>query len=69
MKCNMETCDGVYEERSVEHRMQVNGELIVVENVPAMVCPVCGSRLFSEETVATLDRIVASVESETSQHK
>lgn len=62
MKCIVETCNGEYEDRDIEHSMEVKGELIVVDNVPALVCPVCGNILLAEETVTALNRIVSQVE-------
>jgi YgiT-type zinc finger domain-containing protein len=62
MKCIVETCSGEYEDRDIAHSMEVKGELIVIDNVPALVCPVCGNVLMAEETVAALSRIVAEVE-------
>lgn len=45
-------------ERMVTYVIEVNGELIVVENVPARVNVETGEQLFSPETVERLQRMV-----------
>lgn len=51
-------CGGVFERRTVEVRMTVEGEMIVIEDVPQGACPVCGSRVYKarvlEEIEATM---------------
>ena len=45
-------------ERRVTHALEVNGELIVVENVPARVNLETGEQLFSPDTVERLQQMV-----------
>lgn len=45
-------------ERLVTYSVDVNGRLVVVENVPARVNDETGERFFSPETVDRLQRIV-----------
>ena len=45
-------------DREVTYTVEVNGELIVVENVPARVCVETGDQFFSPETVEHLQRII-----------
>lgn len=45
-------------EQMVTYVIEVNGELIVVENVPARVNVETGEQLFSPETVERLQRMV-----------
>ncbi|MCS7282011.1 MAG: YgiT-type zinc finger protein [Anaerolineae bacterium] len=45
-------------ERQVTYVLDLNGELIVVENVPARVNLETGEQLFSPETVEHLQKIV-----------
>ena len=45
-------------ERRVTYTVEVNGKLIVVENVPATVCLETGEQLFSPETVERLQQMV-----------
>jgi YgiT-type zinc finger domain-containing protein len=43
----------------VKHTLEVDGKLIVVENVPARVCVETGEQLFALETVERLQKLVA----------
>lgn len=58
MKCNISGCPGEYEEREVLHTVQIARKIRVIEDVPALVCPVCGDTLFSEETVRSLEEML-----------
>lgn len=42
----------------VTYTLEVNGQLIVIENVPARVSVETGEQLFSPETVERLQRMV-----------
>jgi len=44
----------------VKYTIDVNGELIVIENVPARVCVETGEQLFSPETVERLQKMISS---------
>jgi YgiT-type zinc finger domain-containing protein len=43
----------------VKYTLEVDGKLIVVENVPARVCVETGEQLFAPETVERLQKLVA----------
>jgi YgiT-type zinc finger domain-containing protein len=45
-------------ERTVTYMLEINGQLIVVENVPARVNLDTGEQLFSPQTVDHLQRMV-----------
>jgi len=45
-------------ERKVTYTLEVNGELIVIENVPARVNLETGEQLFSPDTVERLQEMV-----------
>jgi YgiT-type zinc finger domain-containing protein len=45
-------------ERKVTYTLELNGKLIVVENVPARVNLETGEQLFSPETVERLQKMV-----------
>jgi YgiT-type zinc finger domain-containing protein len=45
-------------ERKVTYTLEVNGKLVVVENVPARVNLETGEQLFSPETVERLQKMV-----------
>ena len=42
MKCIVQGCPGEMEQRRIVHTFVRNGNPIVVEDLPALVCPVCG---------------------------
>ncbi|MCZ7668998.1 MAG: YgiT-type zinc finger protein [Chloroflexi bacterium] len=56
MKCNMTGCPGEYEVRLIVHTVKYQGEIIVINDVPAEVCPVCGDVLFKPETVRQIEK-------------
>jgi YgiT-type zinc finger domain-containing protein len=58
MKCTLANCTGVYEPRKVAHPVRQNGELIVIDHVPAEVCDVCGDVLLTPETVRHIEAIL-----------
>ncbi|MEE8163436.1 MAG: YgiT-type zinc finger protein [Anaerolineae bacterium] len=45
-------------ERKVTHTLEVNGQLIVIENVPARVNVKTGEQLFSPDTVECLQEMI-----------
>ena len=56
MKCDI--CGGSMVEQEVTYRIEMGDKLIVVENVPAKVCLQCGEKLYSAETVESLQKTV-----------
>jgi YgiT-type zinc finger domain-containing protein len=51
-------CTDTFVERKVAYAVELDGEFIIVENVPARVCVETGERFFSPETVEKLQRTV-----------
>ena len=51
-------CGGIYERRTVEVRLTVEGEALILPDVPQGVCPVCGSRVYKLDV---LERIEATM--------
>jgi len=51
MKCSIEGCSGEYEERKIVHTVRHQGQVVVIDHVPAEVCSVCGDVLLKPETV------------------
>jgi YgiT-type zinc finger domain-containing protein len=45
-------------ERRVRYTLEVEGKLIIIENVPARVCLETGEQFFSPETVEHLQEMV-----------
>lgn len=60
MECGIEGCPGGYEERLIVHVERHNGQPIVIEHVPALVCAVCGDVLFTPTTVRRLEALMRS---------
>lgn len=42
MKCQMKDCPGETERREITHTFSRRGHPMVVEGIPAFVCPICG---------------------------
>ncbi len=55
MTCDL--CRSPLIEQEVTYAVELDGTWIIVEHVPSKVCPQCGERLFSPETVERLQRI------------
>ncbi len=51
-------CKGDLEEKTVTYTTEYKGRVVVVENVPALVCKQCGETAFRPEVVGKLQRIV-----------
>lgn len=60
MKCSIDGCPGTYEERLITHTVRKNGEVIVIDHVPAEVCSVCGDVLLKPETVRHIEKLLKS---------
>jgi YgiT-type zinc finger domain-containing protein len=54
-------CTGVYDHKLVEVKLSVDGETILLTDVPQGLCPLCGSRVYK---VGDLERIEALVRGE-----
>ena len=50
-------CDGTLEARTVTVDWRGGARLVVIENVPALVCNHCGERYFAQKVMRELDRI------------
>jgi YgiT-type zinc finger domain-containing protein len=58
MKCTIQGCPGKYEERYVVHTVRHCGQVVVIDHVPAQVCPVCGDVLLTPETVRRIEALL-----------
>ena len=58
MKANDQT--ETYVERKVTYHVELDGTLVLIENVPARVCVETGERFFSPETVERLQQTIWS---------
>ena len=59
MKCSIKNCNGSYEERFVTKSLRIKGKIIVLDNVPAEVCGICGDILFKPETMIRIEEILS----------
>lgn len=58
MKCALQGCTGEYHDGQIAQVFTRNGQTVVVENIPARVCDVCGDTILSWQTVEQLFRIL-----------
>ena len=54
MKCTVQGCPGEMEPRKIVHTFVRKGKPIVVEDLPAYVCPICGYTVLDLEVLDTL---------------
>ena len=47
-----------FENRTINYTIEVNGQLYLIEHVPARVCLETGEQLFSPETVGRIQDII-----------
>ena len=50
-------CTGTYESRTVEVRMTVRGEPVVLTDVPQGACPLCGSRVYKTDVLERVEAL------------
>ena len=58
MKCTITGCPGEYEDRKIVQTTRRSGRLVVIENVPAEVCSICGDTLLKPDTVRRIEEIL-----------
>jgi len=58
MNCSIEGCPGAYEPRSIVHTVRFRGQTIVIDNVPAEVCSLCGDVLLTPATVRQIEALL-----------
>lgn len=58
MQCSIKGCPGEYEERNIVRTVRHRGQVIVIDHVPAEVCPVCGDTLLKPETVRRIEGLL-----------
>ena len=58
MMCSIQGCPGEYEARSVMHTVRREGQVIVIDHVPAEVCAVCGDTLLQPDTVRKIEALL-----------
>ncbi len=56
--CTLQGCAGQYEQREITHTVRHRGRIVVIDHVPAEVCPTCGDVLFTPETVRRIEALL-----------
>jgi YgiT-type zinc finger domain-containing protein len=65
MPCALKGCSGHYEPRLVVHTAHRQGRLVVIEQVPAEVCDLCGDTLYTLETSERISTMLEAIEAGT----
>ena len=58
MKCSLEGCPGEYKEKEILHTVRYQGQVVVIDNIPAEVCTICGDVLLKPETVQYIEELL-----------
>ena len=58
MKCTIVGCSGEYEDKKIVQTARHAERLVVIENVPAEVCSMCGDILLTADTVRRMEEIL-----------
>ena len=59
MKCSF--CKAKMVQKQTTFMIEINKTVIVIRNVPSLVCEQCGEVAYSDEVYAKLEKIVASL--------
>jgi YgiT-type zinc finger domain-containing protein len=57
-RCYTKGCSGEYQDELVLRAMRFRDRVIVVDDIPAEVCDLCGSTLFTPDVIQKLDQLV-----------
>jgi len=60
MNCSIAGCPGQYESRRISQTYVVEGELIVVSDIPVEVCTFCGDMLLTPDTAKRIEDLLAN---------
>ena len=58
LKCSIDGCPGEFEAKEVTHTVRRDGQLIVIDHVPAEVCSFCGDVLLNLDTVRRIESLL-----------
>ncbi|MBU0908337.1 MAG: YgiT-type zinc finger protein [Proteobacteria bacterium] len=58
--CSIHGCPGEYVKQAINHLVTLGGKPVIIENVPAEVCQVCGDTLLDIETVVAIDTLLTN---------
>ncbi len=60
MKCSILGCPGEYEPTLIHHTIRQDGQVIVIDHVPAQQCDVCGDVVLDPATIRRIEALLAS---------
>ena len=61
MKCRTD-CPGVYEPKKILFRGKQNGQPVMIDEVPALVCQVCGDTVIEPDVMRHIEALLHSEE-------
>ena len=56
-----EVCDGKLESKLIKQEFWIRGKLVVIDNVPAGVCPRCGAKVVRSEVGKRIAEVQGSL--------
>ena len=59
MKCSV--CKGTMMQESTNYKTEVNGDELIIEDVPVWVCEQCDSSLLDDEVIEAIEDMLASL--------
>ena len=59
MNCRMD-CPGTYEAKTILFRGKQKGETVMIDDVPALVCQVCGDTVLEPDVVRHIEALLHS---------
>lgn len=68
MKCRIETCPGDYQRKAILFRGKRNGRPVMIDEVPAQVCQVCGDTVLEPHVVRHIEALLRSHERPAKQY-
>lgn len=58
MRCQTPGCTGEHETQTISHQVVYRETMILLQDVPAEVCPECGEALLAHETIFHLGNLL-----------
>jgi YgiT-type zinc finger domain-containing protein len=68
MKCRVETCPGDYERKAILFRGKREGQPAMIDEVPALVCRVCGDTVLEPHVLRHIEVLLRSKEQPAKQY-
>ncbi len=60
-------CKGILSEKQTTYMVDLDGQVIIIKNVPSLVCTQCGDTTYSTDVVKQLERIVKQLRKEATE--